>query len=736
MTRKNFLKTMALFSASPLTLDRDLSEPQSEPVHKGASERSPLTLGNNQWQLGMKAGPGLQAELVHKPSGIVLAEGDYNYSLGTPSFPAPPGNIDSPRIIKLTGEFPGGIELQHEFRIPAEEPWVEEQITLTNHGSAVLALPCGRCGFVLPLTLEGGAVNGPLQSFKFTAVPYRREPKGNRTQYADYSLLQVLSEPRSSSLRGETPIKRLSNTVWTDMTGIIQTQYPAYASEGWILTDGRRGFLITKYSQQGMEWALLDRVRVNDGRDGLRWGGFGIFLGDPEHGAWIAPQQSHQFGVTRITACEGGIGEGFYTFRAEMESRGHGCPKGFNPPVHWNELYDNKLWELPHMGMSLPENRRKYYTLADMKQEAAKARDMGCEALYLDPGWDTLFASKIWDESRMGRMADFAAMLRQEYGLSLSLHTPLAGWCDPAAYARSIDRMNRDGSRVEMSLCGASRPYIEETRARLEVLARDGARFFMFDSTNYNGECWDPAHGHRVPSGREEHVSATNRLARLIHSRYPDVLIEMHDQMVGGSNFHYVPAYYGHRHGLAGEEGANAPGFDELWAFELWWEPMQDLISGHSIALYYYNLAYSLPLYLHSDMRKDNAQCLTFWWIASTCRHLGFGGTHADPQVQKAHQEAMATYRRLETFFKAGTFYGLDEMVHVHVHPTEPAAVINCFNLEDHQVKRRIELKPRKLGLEPRGPYQIRGATAHQEGDRYILEVEIPSYGHSLIEVA
>jgi len=484
-----------------------------------------------------------------------------------------------------------------------------------------------------------------------------------------------------------------------------------------------------------MEWALLDRVRVNDGRDGVRWGGFGIFQGDPEHGAWLAPQQSHRFGITRITAYEGGINEGFYTFRGEMETRGHGCPKGFNPPVHWNELYDNKLWWLPGGGMVLPENRKKYYTLADMKEEAAKARDMGCEALYLDPGWDTRFASKIWDEPRLGKLRDFTALLRQEYGLSLSLHTPLSGWCDPSSYARSIDRMNRDGSRVEKSLCGASQQYVEETRSRLGALARDGAKFFMFDGTSYNGECWDPEHGHRVPSGREEHVEATNRLARLIHAKYPDVLIEMHDQMVGGTPIRYVPTYYGQGRGLPAEDAINSAGFDSVWAFELMWDPMIDLVGGHSIALYYYNLAYSMPLYLHIDLRKDNAQCLMFWWNASTCRHLGIGGTHADPRVQKAQKEAMATYRRLQSFFKAGTFHGLDEMVHVHVHPTEPAAVINCFNLEDHAVKRRIELHPRKLGLEAMGPYQIKGATAQRAEERYIIDVEVPSYGHSLIEV-
>ena len=736
MTRKTFLKTAALFSASALSLDMGVAQPQYESLDKGASKRSPVTIANTHWQVGLKPGPGLKAEVVHKPSGIVLAEGDYSYSFGTPSFTEAVINQDGKtKIVRLRGEIAGGIELHHEFRVPADEPWVEEQITISNRGSAVLALPYDRCGFVLPLTVQAGVVTGPLTNFKVTAVPYRREPNGNRTQYADYTLFQVLSEPRRSHLRGEPPIMRSGNVVHTANSGNIQTQYPLYASEGWILTDGGRGFLLTKYSQQGMEWALLDRIRVKDGRDGVRWGGFGIFQGDPEHGAWLAPQQSHRFGITRITAYEGGINEGFYTFRGEMETRGHGCPKGFNPPVHWNELYDNKLWWLPGGGMDLPENRKKYYTLADMKEEAAKARDMGCEALYLDPGWDTRFASKIWDESRLGKLKDFTALLRQKYGLSLSLHTPLSGWCDPSSYARSIDRMSRDGSRVEFSLCGASVQYVEETRSRLEALARDGARFFMFDGTMYNGDCWDPGHGHRVPSGREEHVAATDRLARLIHAKYPDVLIEMHDQMVGGSSLRYVPTYYGQGRNLPVEDAVNSAGFDSVWAFELMWDPMTDLVGGHSIALYYYNLAYSMPLYLHIDLRKDNAQCLMFWWNASMCRHLGIGGTHSDPTVRTAQKEAMATYQHLETFFKTGTFYGLDEMVHIHVHPNEPAAVINCFNLEDHAVNRRIELEPRKLGLETTGSYQIKGAPAQRAEGRYIIDVAVPSYGHSLIEV-
>ena len=208
----------------------------------------------------------------------------------------------------------------------------------------------------------------------------------------------------------------------------------------------------------------------------------------------------------------------------------------------------------------------------------------------------------------------------------------------------------------------------------------------------------------------------------------------MHDQMLGGTYLRYVPTYYGQ--GIGGRaEADQAAGFDSVWAFELMWDPMTDLVGGHSIALYYYNLAYSLPLYLHIDLRKDNAQCLMFWWNASTCRHLGIGGTHADPSVRKAQKEAMATYRRLETFFKTGTFYGLDEMVHVHVLPAEQAAVINCFNLDDHEVIRHIEVHPAKMELGAEAPYRFSGATAESAGDRYILEVTVPGYGHFLIEV-
>ena len=639
---------------------------------------------------------GLRVSLRDAVSGILLASGPYSYSFGAPSL----RQVSSGETIALEGLAPGRIRVRHEFRFPGGKPWMEERLTLANEGSMPLLLPYGRCGFVLPVD------SGTWERFRFSAIPYRREPAGGPTQYADYTVEQVLRGPRFSRLRSNAAIDRYGsiNVPICHRTGIIPVSFTEYASEGWCLTDGRRGFVITKYSQDGMEWAVLDRAPLDDGRAGLRWGGFAIFLGDPEHGARIEPGRSHTFGVTRLTAFDGGLTEGFYTFRAEMEERGHGCPAGFDPPAHWNELYDNKLWwTTANGGQDSAENRRRYYTLPAMQEEAAKAKDYHCEALYLDPGWDTNFASKIWDESRLGKLSDFSALLRRDYGLSLSLHTPLSGWCNPSSYPRECDILRADGSRAQNVLCAASRQYIDETVRRLDALARGGARFFMFDGTIYSGECYDPNHGHPIPAGREEHAAANNRMARLVHEAHPEVLIEMHDQLLGGTNLRHVPTYYGH--------GGKPRGFDTVWAFELMWDPMTDLVGGHSIALYYYNLAYSLPLYIHIDLRKDNAQSLMLWWNISTCRHLGIGGSHADPAVRAAHQKTMATYRRLKPFFASGTFYGIDEVTHLHRHPALPGAVVNCFNLEAKAVERQVEV----------------------EGKRHT--VRIPGYGHTLLEL-
>jgi hypothetical protein len=716
MTRRSFFsKTGGLSALAILPRSTSESATSSLPWPGGEVE-------NAAFRLILSPREGLRKTgVVHVPSGLVLADADYSYSFERPQFRESrvAKSDDGSVSVHLQGTAAdGSLEIVQEFRLPHGKPWFEEEVTLVNRGSVPLDLSSARCGFVLPLARPAAKVDGRWKEFKFTAIPYRREPQGNKSQYFDFSLDQILTEEFRSELM----------TYETRAT-------PLYASEGWAWTDGKLGFLITKYSQQGMEWAVLDRVPLGRARAGLRWGGLGIYLGEPEHGAWLPPGESHRFGVTRFTAYQGGMVEGFYAFREEMTERGHGCPQGFNPPVHWNELYDNKLWWLPDEQQGDPEMRKKYYTLAAMKEEAAKAQAIGCEALYLDPGWDTLFGSKIWGEARLGSCESFVDMLRRDYGLKLALHTPLSGWCDPTAYPPELYRMDRLGQRltwdktrgfVASPLCGASRGYVEETARRLKALARAGAIFFMFDGNGYHAECWDPQHGHSVPAQREEHVQGMCRLARMVHAEYPHVLIEMHGP---------TPTYYGHGRAPEGAPSSQALGFDSVWAFELMWDPIADLQSGRSIVLYYYSLAYGLPLYIHIDLRTDNQNALVFWWNASTCRHLGIGGTHKDAAVQSAHKEAMATYRRLEPFFKAGTFYGVEETVHVHVHPTEQAAVINCFNLEEQPTRREVEFTPGKFGLDAKRAYTITGVPAGEIGNGYTLIFDVPALAHRLAEV-
>ena len=101
------------------------------------------------------------------------------------------------------------------------------------------------------------------------------------------------------------------------------------------------------------------------------------------------------------------------------------------------------------------------------------------------------------------------------------------------------------------------------------------------------------------------------------------------------------------------------------------------------LAMYYYNLACNVPLYLHIDLRKDNENCVVLWWFASTARHLGIGGTHKDFKIVNAQKAAMKYYRKFDRFYKRGDFFGINEEIHLHVLPNENAFMVNMFNLSD-----------------------------------------------------
>jgi hypothetical protein len=257
----------------------------------------------------------------------------------------------------------------------------------------------------------------------------------------------------------------------------------------------------------------------------------------------------------------------------------------------------------------------------------------------------------------------------------------------------------------------------------------------MFDGNAWPGECWHPDHGHSVPLTYTEHCAANVALARRIHAEYPDVIIEMHDAIVAGMRTRYTPVYYGYAHA----SGAQPASYDENWGFELMWQPMEELTTGRARALYYYNLACNVPVYLHVDLRGDNAHALVLWWYASTCRHLGIGGTHFNPQIAALHQAAMQRYRAYARFFKEGEFYGVRENFHVHVLRDEGAFVINLFNFSDQPQTVSGAVPFDLLGL-PRDRWYVAPFT-HPEGyfdpgqGTFQLNRRLPAWGAECFKV-
>lgn len=672
-----------------------------------------LVMGNPVLELRVHTREGLNpCRLIDRRTGFAYADADYCYGAPNALLPA---LLEPPQVeqrddgsVQVTFRAQqDALRIEHLFRATSEA--IAEQLTLTNTGGETISLRECAFGFAKTLGAE-------WQGCRFYPIPYRRETVTGEFQ-----------ELTPEDLLSREP----GYYFWLWVAQMPAQRYPAsaFGAEAWAWTgvDADHALLIAKYNPNAMEWSLLQAFQ-RGGERYVRFGGAGLWKqGDPEPAAQLQPGQSFTFGITRLAPCRGGWKGAFYAFRAWSESLGHRVPEGYDPPVHWNELYDNPLW----WGPDTPERRQEVYQLADMEVEAQKAAEVGCEALYLDPGWDTLFASSVWAEDRLGKQRDFVQMLRERYGLQLALHNPLAAWCDINGYPTEARRRSPDGETLP-SLCSASPAYLQTKAERLLQLCRDGAVFLMYDGTMFTGECYDPAHGHSLPLTRHEHCMAIFQLLQAVKREFPSVLIELHDPIVGGTNIRYAPTYFLH---------ALPHSFDELWGYEYMWETMDDLRSGRALSLYYVNLAYSIPIYLHIDLRKDNEHALVFWWYASTCRHLGIGGKHPDPKVWEAHREAMRAYCTLKPFYTQGAFYGVDETVHVHTLWRESAvpgatvAVLNVFHLAETEVEREIRFRLSEIGLPHRLHVHSPDAPLLQQGEEVTLWVRLPALGHRLVRV-
>jgi hypothetical protein len=438
--------------------------------------------------------------------------------------------------------------------------------------------------------------------------------------------------------------------------------------------------------------------------------------GFPENVGELGPHQRLSFGSSTIVAYDGGWQAGYTSYKQLLRAKGHVTPAGYDPKIHWNELY--------RLGWRCGSNA-PLQELPELFEEAARAQAAGAQAFYFDPGWDLFEGSSVWDTERLGPIEDFTRRLKDEYGLSLALHLMVHTKSteeDPRIYRRrpdgEIDLWTDATPYVGGFVCPASPAWQRQKTDRLLRLAGAGASFFMFDFVNYQ-PCWSSEHGHSVPLTREEHSEGILSVIRAVKARFPGLTVEAHDRIGGG-----LPLYYQH---------GSASAHDELWGFEYMWDPYADLLSGRALSLYEYNLAYDIPLYLHINSAHDSPTMLAFWWYASCCRHLGVGGLAESDEQWPRFAEAMRTYRRLQPYFARGRFAGIDTLTHLHVLDQEGGAVLTAYNLEATEVRRSVSITSAQMPLgEAPG---VTGAPGTMAAGVLTIDLVLPPLSPLVVEI-
>lgn len=611
------------------------------------------------------------------------------------------------------------IGLRQELVADDAANWLEERLTIANYSEQPLHVNLLRMGFVLDL---GGPDAPDLHTLRFQAIPYLRQVDG---KVHDYSVEDLFTGGACNSNYA------IEAGDWDQTTA----EQGALRSEAWVFVGPQAGLLVIKHNQEMIEHSLLVPQQEGQQRT-LLFGGAGLCLyREPRPLTEIASGTEVQLGVTRYVVFDGGTNQAFALFKQFMDEKGHGLPEAYDPPVNWNELYDVGWYH------SNRELLAKHYTRDALFAEAAKAKQAGGELLYLDPGWEVCEGTTLWDAERLGPADEFIRTIKRQYGLKVGFRTigrtyrdrwppdwHVQHTRDPYPYRPAV---SEDGALIIWEPCTQCREWQEEKLRRILTIVEAGMEFIMFDEFDWRGACYNPRHGHPVPSTPEGHVRVVYHLIEEVHRRFPHVLIEAHDPVWPWAS-RYLPTYW--RHGLP-------DAYDENWGFEFMWSPLQDLLSGRALCLYYYNLAYDIPLYDHITVQDDNEHSLSFWWYASTIRHLGLGGIKGlgqereVPERMERLKRAMAQYKRLKPAFVRGRFVGVEETVHLHTLPEEKLAALVVFNLSGSRATKQVQLTPEMLGVDSVARASTAGADASVEGNVLVIPLELAALSPKVVEL-
>lgn len=591
------------------------------------------------------------------------------------------GQGDS-KTLEINGELTFGRTVKDIFHIKQEfifshgKDYFEEIIHVQKEGSGNYEVDSVNFGF--NFKVRDNSWLNDMDKLRVVGVPFRKKPTG---ELNDFSLWELLNK--------------------------IQF------GEGWVITSGKQGLLINKYSQDMIETSAIGLTN-NESMARLRFGG--VYFSGWQVAKYDRPRQKRSdhtielekrlnsnqkisFGLTRHTFFKGGWKEGYKKYRSFLISRGHKLPENYQAKIFMNAYYN----------LAIAKYDRK-----QIENYVTKGKEVGAEFLYLDPQWNVEMAGEIWNEKKLGKAEKFAQHIQKKYNMGVGLfimgsyHPSIEAVCtaehggDPTKIKRVSEKEVIENNRKlfpEGSLridsggnecwdfCYCSSAWKEEKTNRLLKLAKAGIKYMPFDFHPWEGPCYAKNHGHSVPGSIEDHCKGLLEVVQSVHRDYPDITIEFHDPISGGVADRPTPLYY--MHGLPYS-------YDEIWAFEFMDSPLVFLLNGQALSLYYYNLCYEVPLCLHFNMEQDNENCLGFWWYASTVRHLGFGGFNNLKQMSR-YARAIKTYKRFRKFFTNGRFSGLDEMTHIHA--LDNSFIVMVFNITNKTIHKRIKINLSEIGL-------------------------------------
>jgi hypothetical protein len=656
-------------------------------------------------------------KLYSPQANVTFADGPYHYSIS--------GTIDGGQsfsdsilknkkvktkgdIIIITGTFPNAnIEISQVFRQIGGR--LEETITLENTNSYTVNLDDIRFGFMADIT--------DRPNWRLCAVPFRIQQDASKHDYSTEDLKKG----------------QYKNAVYVDdrARAPLLTEQGRLRSEAWIWWNGLKGLTVIKYNNKAIELSVaFPEVRENKAT--LQFGGVGYSLyGEPVTAHHLAPGQQITFGTTIYKPFEGTLAKGYSLYRDYLDSRGHKFPADYNPPINWNELYDIGWYH------SDAAKLKKYYTRKAVLEEARKAKALGCEMMYFDPGWEVAEGLTLWDSTRLGSVSSMIKTLKDEYGLDLGYRTILH--CDGGRWPKKYlikhadyEPVPKDEQSIDM-LCLNYPEFAKIKLDRILKISRQGVRFMMFDGWNWFGTCIDTSHHHPVPLTTQDFIMAVYKIMTDVRHQCPGLIIEAHDPVWPWWSAIYAPTYFQQGFG-------DSDSHQEDWGFEYMWNCINDLKSGRALTLYYYNLGTNIPLYLHITMAADNDNCVFFWWAASTIRHLGIGGKYGlnkqpvgyDPEKRfNAYQDQMKIYKQLKPFFVRGEFHGLAENIHLHTLPNINGGVITAFNLTNEQQQLEFSVPAELLGdIKQR---EVKGADATWTGKGVELKLTLPAMSPAVI---